>query len=57
MISLLWGPLRVWIYTLNLINNLEFLQDGDYHPESLLRNYLDKQNVKVERFDFCVRIQ
>jgi len=21
-----------------------------------LRNYLNKQNVKVERFDFCVRI-
>ena len=40
----------------NLINNLESLQDGDYHPESLLRNYLNKQNVKVERFDFCVRI-
>ena len=40
----------------NLINNLEAIQDCDYHPEIILRNYLNKQNVKVERFDFSVRI-
>ena len=40
----------------NLINNLESLQDCVYHPETLLRAYLDRQRVGVARFDFPVRI-
>jgi hypothetical protein len=40
----------------DVINHLESLQSHSYHPETLLRKYLELKGISVQRFDFPVKI-
>lgn len=40
----------------NLFNEFHKFQHLDFHPEIILKNYLDSTNIDIHRFDFNVRI-
>jgi hypothetical protein len=50
------GPSEVMNVYSDFYNHIDQITNVQYHPESMLREYLEMKNVEINRIDFPVRI-
>jgi hypothetical protein len=50
------GPSKQMNIYSNLFNKIDKLQDGSYNPERFLRDYLSRNGVSTQRFEFQIYI-